>query len=138
MVAYSFAPQFAESVSTLQKRQTVRAPRRRHSRPGEAVQLFTGMRTKHCRKLVGVDPVCSDVRQITIDLDSGTSHLITSIAIDGVPLGDAEIEAFAVADGFGSTLADGFARRRMGAFWLRHHPDVATFEGVVICWSPRI
>lgn len=136
MVAYSFAPQFAEAVASLRKTQTVRACRKRHARPGEAVQLYAGMRTKHCRKLVDADPVCLDVRHIVITLDTGSPQLITSIEIEGVPLGDDEIEAFAAADGFGGALADGFARRRMGEFWMRTHPW-RTFIGVVIRWEPR-
>ncbi len=51
-------------------------------------------------------------------LDSRSPLIIASIEIEGVALDDAEIEAFAVADGFGGALADGFARRRMGAFWI--------------------
>ena len=35
MVAYSFAPQFRHQVAALSKRQTVRAYRKRHARPGE-------------------------------------------------------------------------------------------------------
>ncbi len=136
MVAYSFAPQFVESVSTLRKRQTVRGSRKRHARPGEPIQLYSGMRTKHCRKLVAPDPICRSVSHILIDIDAHAHFVITAIAVDGVHLSDDEIEAFAVADGFGGALADGFARQRMGVFWLRHHAW-ALFEGVVIRWEPR-
>lgn len=136
MVAYSFAPQFIEAVSTLRKRQTVRGLRKRHAVQGEGIQLYTAMRTKFCRKLVTPDPLCLDVRHIRIDLNSGHPALIAGIAIEGVPLSDADIEDFAVADGFGSALADGFARQRMGQFWLRHH-EWNAFEGVVIRWEPR-
>ena len=136
MVAYSFAPQFVEAVSTLKKRQTVRGLRKRHARPGEPIQLYAGMRTKYCRKLVTPDPVCRDVRHIRIDIDARAHFVITAIAIDGVHLSDDEIEAFAMADGFGGALADGFARQRMGLFWLKHH-EWNLFEGVVIRWETR-
>lgn len=136
MVAYSFAPQFVEQVSTLRKRQTVRSWRKRHARPGEPIQLYTGMRTKSCEKLVRPDPVCASVELIRIHLDSRSSDLLVSIEIEGVRLSDAEIEEFAVADGFGGALADGFARRRMGEFWVKHHSWNA-FEGVLIKWEPR-
>lgn len=136
MVAYSFAPQFVEPVSTLRKLQTVRRPRKRHALPGEPVQLYTAMRTRHCRKLVMPDPVCLDVRHIRIEISTGSPLLITSIDIEGVPLTDDEIENFAVADGFGAELFDGWARRRMGDFWVKHHPW-NRFEGVVIRWEPR-
>jgi hypothetical protein len=137
MVAYSFAPQFVEAVASLKKRQTIRGARKRHALPGEPIQLYAGMRTKYCRKLVTVDPVCIDVRHIAIELSSRHEQLITRLEIEGVPLGDDELEVFAAADGFGGALADGFARRRMGEFWVRHH-DWATFIGVLIRWEPRV
>lgn len=135
MVAYSFRPQFAESIERKIKRQTVRGERNRHARPGEAMQLYTAMRTKHCRKLLTPDPICLDVRHVAITIESMRSEIITSIEIEGISLNPDEIEAFAVADGFGSALADGFARRRMGEFWLRYH-EWMTFIGVVIRWEP--
>lgn len=71
MVAYSFRPRFVDRiVAGLEpgelmpgmKRQTVRAPRARHARPGEVLQLYTGMRTRQCQHLgnarcVAVEPV---------------------------------------------------------------------------------
>lgn len=134
MVAYSFAPQFAEQVATLVKRQTVRGHRARHARPNELLQLYAGMRTRHCRKLLDNDPVCIDVRPITIRL--GGPLLIAGIAIEGTPLTDAEIEAFACADGFGAEVPDGFARLRMGDFWCTVHARNPIFSGVVIRWEP--
>lgn len=136
MVAYSFAPQFVEAVSTLRKRQTVRAYRKRHARPGVPIQLYTAMRTRQCSKLVAVDPVVVDVRHIHIAIDSLNPQIIQSIEIEGRLLDNDEIEAFAVADGFGGALADGLARRRMGEFWARNH-DWNGFVGVVIRWEPR-
>lgn len=134
MVAYSFAPQFEEEVATLKKCLTVRGNRKRHARPGEAIQLYAGLRTKFCRKLVDIDPICLDVRPIHMDF--GTQHplLIKAITIDGTSLNDQQIEEFAVADGFGSALASGFARRRMGEYWLGQSPW-AGFIGVVIRWE---
>lgn len=137
MVAYSFKPQFAEPIVTLKKRQTVRANRNRHARPGEAIQLYTGMRTKHCRKLLDRDPICLDVRPIRLILDTRHPDIITSLWIDGAYLDAAEMEAFAVADGFGAGLADGWALRRMGQFWRQEH-EWANFSGVVIRWEPTV
>ena len=137
MVAYSFAPQFIEPVCTLKKRQTVRGLRKRHAQPGEAIQLYTAMRTRHCRKLVTPDPVCLDVRHIRIDLNTKHGLLIAGISIEGVALDDDDIERFAVADGFGSALSEGFARQRMGEFWVSRY-EWAAFEGVVIRWEPRV
>lgn len=136
MVAYSFKAQFAEPIVTLAKRQTVRGVRKRHARPGEALQLYTGMRTRGCRKLLDRDPVCIDVRPIVIDLDVRHPHVIKAIRLDGIDLSDDEIEAFAVADGFGSGLVDGYARGLMGDFWAKTH-DWNGFLGVVIRWEPQ-
>ena len=65
MVAYNFKEQFALMVASGQKRQTIRALRKRHVMPGEAIQLYTGS-----RKLVDSDPICTDVIDISID-DNG-------------------------------------------------------------------
>ena len=69
MVAYSFQRRFAPPISTLVKRQTIRADRRRHARPGEMLQLFTGMRTRHCAKIIA-DPRCLSVEPIVLRMDS--------------------------------------------------------------------
>ena len=130
MVAYSFAPQFIEPVSTLVKRQTVRAYRKRHARPGEALQLYSGMRTKHCRKLVDPDPICIDLRQIVIAHGAGQPLLIE---LEGRFLRESEIEEFAIADGFGGSVSDGLAAQRMADFWLKTHGP-RCFGGVVIRW----
>ncbi|MGB3317482.1 MAG: hypothetical protein WBA75_00455 [Sphingopyxis granuli] len=135
MVAYSFKAQFAEPIVAGTKRQTVRGDRRRHARAGEAVQLYTAMRTKHCRKILTPDPICVDVRAIEIGISASDPMIIAECAIDGIRLSDEEIEAFAVADGFSGALADGFARRRMGEFWLQNH-EWNAFKGVVIRWGP--
>jgi hypothetical protein len=46
MVAYSFAPQFIDTIRSGTKCQTIRPiGKRRHARTGEPVQLYTGMRT---------------------------------------------------------------------------------------------
>ena len=137
MVAYSFKAQFAEPIIALEKRQTVRGLRKRHALPGEAVQLYTAMRTRHCRKLLGHDPICKDVRRIDIIVDGSHPELIASIAIEGVALDDAGTEAFAWDDGF-RPMADGSsARHHMGSFWLNSHGN-GLFEGVVIRWEPRL
>lgn len=133
MVAYSFAPQFVQPIAAKTKRQTVRGYRKRHARPGESIQLYTGMRTKHCRKILTPDPVCVDLRHILI---AHGSHQPLLIEIDGRTLHRDEIEEFAIADGFGGTVPDGFAAARMAEFWLKHHGH-RSFGGVVIRWEPR-
>lgn len=149
MVAYSFAPPFRQQVAGLTKRQTVRAHRKRHARPGEPLQLYTAMRTKHCRKLVEADPICSAVVPIEISTSELLDEWIASIVIAGVPLSRDEIETFAAADGFdpgrfGMTkfpdirkpvLEIATARYWMGWWWTKTH-GTGRFDGVLITWEP--
>ena len=120
MPAYDFQKQFAALVASGQKRQTIRATgKRRHAQPGDALQLYTGMRTKACRKLVSPDPVCREVLPITMRECNG----IVLIHIDGKLVDDAEV--LAVADGF-RTLGEflQFFRKTHGL----------PFQGVLIKW----
>lgn len=141
MVAYSFKPFFAPQIETRAKTQTVRANRRRHARPGEALQLFVGMRTRNCRKLFGIDPTCLFVSPINIQTNTLVGG-IASIEIDGRVLHRDEIEAFAQADGFApehiNALDCGMtgktARENMGRFWLDNH-GAGSFQGVLIGWA---
>ena len=131
MTAYSFKARFVAPIQAGMKRQTIRAKGKRpHAQPGGLVQLYTGMRTKACRKIVD-DVVCDSVVPVRIDLrDGGRSamHDPVCISVDGVWLiGDAP-EAFARADGFDS-LDD------MIRFWLAEHGDIL-FDGVCIRWRP--
>ena len=71
MVAYNFKPQFVPLIETGAKQQTIRSPRKRHTQPGEAMQLYTGMRTKACRKLVTPDPLCISVEPLLLHDDIG-------------------------------------------------------------------
>lgn len=153
MVAYSFHKTFVPQVQALSKHQTVRGPRKRHARPGEPVQLYTAMRTRHCRKLVDPDPVCSRVDDIRIETSEqhaapdGPTGVIEAIEINGIPLDYDEIEAFAIADGFAPLMHDPpskdfvwkdwvTARVLMGTYWLGMH-EPGQFEGVVVHWGGR-
>lgn len=145
MVAYSFKAMFGPQVSGLTKLHTVRADRKRHARPGEPVQLYQGMRTRDCVKLVDPDPICSRVQPITIMTTSMLEEFVASIVIDGRSLHREEIEAFAAADGFGiehvgdwrlkRTGQKGSARWNMGAFWQAEHSP-GLFQGKLIAWEP--
>lgn len=127
MSAYGFKAQFAAAVSSGKKRQTIRALRKkgRHALPGEAMQLYTGMRTKDCRKLLDPDPVCASVDPISILL-----------CVDGVQvflneeqLGPRELTRLALADGFGGPL-------EFLTFFRETHG--LPFNGVLIKWRPGI
>ena len=126
MVAYSFKARFEMPIREGWKTQTIRAERARHARPGEMLQLFVGMRTRHCRKIVA-DVRCTDVMAIVISFDGDGA--IGRIITDGVPVRD--LDAFAVQDGFKD--AD-----EMADFWRREHTPVGLWHGVVIEWAaPR-
>lgn len=91
MVAYNFQARFADAVAGRLKRQTIRAVRKsRHASAGEPIQLFTGMRTRDCRKLIDPDPVC---------IKSTYCHIYEG----GITLGNhkpVDIDDFARRDGF--------------------------------------
>lgn len=125
MVAYSFNPRFVEPIRQGLKTQTIRAHGlRRHARPGELLQLYTGMRTVHCRLIIPATP-CLDTMSIEIDF---RGDQIARIKTDGLPCLD--LDAFAIRDGF-SDAAD------MSAFWRDRHPKTlrSGFFGVVIEWA---
>jgi hypothetical protein len=134
MVALSFKGQFAAPIIAGTKRQTIRAGRKRPPRAGERLQLYTGMRTKHCRKIIP-DPLCTEVRVICIEVDPAHPQIIASIDFGDFKLRDDVIERFAVADGF-AAIEGCSARRAMGNFWMRHHGP-GEFLGLLIRWEPN-
>lgn len=110
MVALNFKAEFADDVEEGRKTRSIRAPRKdgRVPKKDEPAHLFTGMRTKTCRKLAL--SVVTRVRPVEID------H--TGVKIEGRPLyaGDAPAYQggpdpehydgdFARADGF-NTFTD--------------------------------
>jgi hypothetical protein len=125
MVAYSFNPRFVEPIRQGLKTQTIRAHgQRRHARPGELLQLYTGMRTAHCRRILPDTP-CLTVMEVKITFREGE---IARIVTDGVPVRD--LDAFALRDGFVDAVD-------MWAFWRDHHPETVPgcFRGVLIEWA---
>lgn len=125
MVAYNFAPRFAPLIADGLKRQTIRAYRRgraRHALRGDALQLYTGMRTTACELVARA--VCTEQLPIAMEV-SGTG--IASIEIGGRRYPPQHYREFALADGF-----TGFPD--MGAFWLYMHGR-GRFEGVLIRWD---
>ena len=140
MVAYSFKRYFSPQIATGLKTHTIRADRKRHARPGEDLQLFEGMRTRHCRKIIP-DPVCTFANTIAIMLDDDG---IFSIEIHGKWIGtdrDA-IEYFARRDGFAPEHINGIAidmhgktaTENMNRFWLDNYGS-CVFSGVIISWG---
>lgn len=118
MSALSFKKQFAPDVESGKKRQTIRAIRAdfRIIKPGEKLYLYTGMRTKGCRKLK--DTVCVSVRHF---------RMITSTTwtINGALATNAEQVQIAKDDGF-KCVGD------MVDFFREVHG--LPFEGHIINW----
>jgi hypothetical protein len=123
MVAYSFKKQFAAPIVAGTKRQTIRADRKRHARPDEVLQLYTGMRTRQCA-LIG-NAVCESVRAVRIDLENQIVELPDLGYRWGVEGG--RLRMFAKLDGFHSW-------EDMRAFWRQEHPGRPVFVGVLIRW----
>ncbi|MBD2429218.1 ASCH domain-containing protein [Phormidium sp. FACHB-1136] len=127
MVAYNFKPQFAPLIASGQKCQTIRAlGKRRHARAGDTLQLYTGQRTRSCRKLL--DTVCTDAISIVMHPHK-MGEVVTGLSIylghAECALDAASVDALAKADGFESIseFVD-FFRERL------------PFEGVLIQWRP--
>lgn len=128
MVAYSFNPRFVEPIRQGLKTQTIRAHGlRRHARPGELLQLYTGMRTQHCKRILPAVP-CLAVMRVEISFAFTGDQLIDRIATDEVRVRD--LDAFAIRDGFTD-------REDMSTFFREIHPTAPAkgFTGVLIEWA---
>jgi hypothetical protein len=133
MVAYSFKKRFAPAIETGLKTHTMRAARRRHARVGEQLQLYTGMRTKHCR-LIGTAR-CDRFRGVLLKFSTYSEFSFFEV-VETDPgqfkrhgprrsLGDPD--AFAQSDGF-ADMED------MARFWRDEH-GVTRWEGFLIGWT---
>ncbi len=93
MPAINFKKEFADKVESGKKVQTIRALRKdgKNPKPGQPLYLYTGMRTKYCRKLG--EGTCKSVEPITID-----SY---EIDLNCVNLSSRETWDLVEADGFG-------------------------------------
>jgi uncharacterized protein YqfB (UPF0267 family) len=128
MVAYSFKARFRAPIEAGSKRQTIRADRKRHARPGESLQLYTGMRTKYCT-LIG-RAICLSASAITLYFDSRLVEIHDRP--DRTLIFSPGLDKFARADGF-----DDWAG--LEGFWRAEHPDVfattGQFHGMLIRWT---
>lgn len=124
MVAINFQTRFADDVQLGIKRQTIR--RRARCKPGDSIQLFTGMRTKSCRKLG--EAICHRVRSVRI--------CDTVVWLDGKQLyvGDARHDDLRNCDNDFARL-DGFPGFMEMAEWFRDRYGKLPFDGFVIEWT---
>jgi hypothetical protein len=118
VVAYSFKPRFVEPILDGRKGGTIRAVRYRHARPGEELQLYTGMRTNRCRLITR--KICLACEPIKINFVSwDVSYVISgSRVFQRLP----ELDAFARFDGFRDF-------GEMSNFW-----QLPVFNGMHIRW----
>jgi len=124
MPAYNFKERFAADIETGSKRQTIRRKRKRPTVVGDILYLYTGMRTKKCRKLR--EATCESVVPVLI---MGLYN-ITVYPEDNErrrALSGPEIDQLAEDDGFAS--ASGLAR-----FFWKDLP----FKGEIIRWGARV
>lgn len=145
MVAYSFQERFIKPIevglSSVRlsfdpdpKTQTIRAEgKRRHARPGEAVQLYYAQRTRQCR-LIGVARcVAAPSIRIYVKKDCVEVGAIPHLAMNKRVIASAgALDAFARSDGFEDWC-------EMKRFWSDEHGDVARlgpFVGRLIMWEP--
>jgi hypothetical protein len=122
MPALNFKARFAALVEAGKKRQTIRAMRKdgRDVAPGDVLYLYTGMRTKACRKLM--ETVCASAEPIGIGRDG---FVLMGDGDNFKKLAPVEIEDLARADGF-DTVAEflGFFKQTHGL----------PFNGMLIKW----
>ncbi len=123
MVAYSFKKRFAAPIEAGIKGGTIRADRKRHAYPGEAMQLYVSQRTAHCR-LLGA-PRCISINPIALDWKASV-FAVGSIRL----LHAVQLDLFAKEDGF-TDLDD------MRAFWAAEHPGIEMFLGIHLRWDEQ-
>lgn len=123
MVAYSFKARFAPLIASGDKRHTLRNDRKRHAQVGEELQLYTGMRTRSCKKL-GTG-TCVAVLRLRLDFEHRRVEYLESGHAITTP---DDTDAFAVSDGFSGW-------KDMAAFWAKEHPTLTVWEGVMIQWG---
>lgn len=115
MPALNFKKQFAPKVESGAKRQTIRAIRKTPFKTGDILYLYTGMRTRSCRKL----GEAKALEVIPVEITTRTMR------INGVLQLDQDSEKIAKEDGF-----DSF-------FDMMHwffHTHGLPFEGQLIKW----
>lgn len=123
MVAYSFQKRFAPRILDGSKDQTIRADRvKGHAAAGDALQLYTGMRTKQCRLIART--TCTEVLPCRLVFSPVIEFYVGAERVR-------DLDAFARRDGF-ADLQD------MARFWSETHRSAGRIEftGTLIRWSP--
>ncbi|HRJ61022.1 MAG TPA: hypothetical protein PKZ97_12550 [Azospirillaceae bacterium] len=130
MVAYTYKSQFVAPTLERIKIGTIRAEgKKRHARPGEALQHYTGSRF---RPRLFARSVCMSVDHIRLFIRSGFVEVGDEdsgiYCIEG-----AALDAFAVGDGFADW-------KDMTGFWRQTYDwgdRLFAFRGIWIRWKPE-
>lgn len=119
MPLLSYSVEFADLVASGAKRQTIRGYRKdgRDPKVGDRLYLYTGMRTKACRKLG--EAVCSSTRRVELNRNG-------ALAVGGLGYKRPAFDRFARADGF-------VGMDEMIAWFEKTHG--LPFEGLLIRWG---
>lgn len=126
MVAYSFQRRFIDPIVSGSKLQTIRSKgKRTHARPGNMLQLYFGLRTKHAVKIID-DATCTRADRIRINF--GLRTIV--IGPDGGPIiqGRFDLDRFADLDGFEDW-------EDLSTFWKEWHPEQPFFDGMMVGWG---
>lgn len=131
MVAFNFKPEFVPKIESGEKKQTIRRSQR--CNPGDDVQLYTGQRTKKCRKIK--DSTCTKIVNVAIgeqEIRGKNTRFIQTEhngsfmqLIEGITCEKEELDKFAVMDGFENS-------EKMFDFFKNQYG--LPFQGVIHVW----
>jgi len=130
MPLINFQRQFASPILRGEKPHTVRRQRQVPIKVGDVLHLYTGLRTKDCRKIGRA--ICSKIDRITVIIPvCDKMGWDIEITINGKRLSFEDACAFALRDGF---KGDPYlALQKMTGFFYKRYRE--RFEGVVIHWK---
>lgn len=140
MPALNFQARFAPLVESGEKRQTIRKRRKdgRDPKPGDTLYLYTGMRTKACRKLG--EAKCREVFpfQLTARAETGNGNVNMFAGLSSHRGGGSRFRAASLRDGTRSRIArlakaDGFSSPEEMVCWFEAAHGLP-FEGLLIRW----
>lgn len=124
MPALNFQKRFVWAVESGIKRQTIRPIRKRSIKIGDMLYLYTGMRTKACRKLD--EAKCISIKPFNMGmLPFGHRTELVCVTIGNKMLSSSEIRHLAQVDGFSN------ADEMINWFQKTHS---LPFEGQLIRW----
>jgi len=114
-----FQKQFVDKILSGEKRQTIRAKRKYPIKVNDKLQLYYGLRTKQCKKIM--DAICSSVLAITIKSNG-------AIFINDIMLLAGAYDLLAMGDGFENY------NEMYNWFCKNHNLNNENFIGNIICW----